>query len=163
MRMQSFPWALIFLTAFIPAASATDRIVIGNVTVPKAEQNSSSLPFSTTIIEDGKLIAKTGPVFTEGGDYSGMVLPYLASSPKPIQYPRWAINQGWQGRLVMAIEILTDGTVGRYKVMKSTGHRMLDSAATDAVRTWKFKPAIKDGNVITTCIEIPVTFELGDL
>ncbi len=162
MKVQ-LKWILISLMTFIPAASAAERIVIENVAVQKAEQNSSFIPFSTIIMEDGKLIAKAGPVFTDGGDYSGMVLPYLISSPKPIKYPRWAISQGWQGRFVIAIEILMDGTVGRYKVMKSTGHRMLDNAATKAVRTWKFKPAVKDGKVVATCIEIPVTFELRDL
>lgn len=162
MKMLTLQWTLIFLMGLIPTASATERMAIENTTVTKAQRNLSPLRFSTRIMENGKLIAKAGPVFTEGGDYSGMVLPYLISDPKPIPYPRWAIKQGWQGRFVIAIEILTDGTVGRYKVMESTGHRILDDVATKTVQTWEFHPAIKNGEPVVTCIEIPVMFELLD-
>lgn len=167
MRIKFFGSILLSLTVLTPAGFAADRMVIENLPVPKTEQNSSSFPISATIMEDGKLIAtaglpagQAGPVFTEGGDYSGMTLPYLISYSKLVRYPRWAIKQGWQGRFVIAIEVLLNGTVGRYKVMESTGHRLLDRAATEAVRTWKFKPAMKDGKPVVTCIEIPVIFQL---
>lgn len=160
MKVQLMKLIIIILATFIPAVFAAEKVTIENMLIGKAEQNSSFIPFGTTIVGNDQFVTKTGPVFTESGDYSGMVLPYLDSDPKPILYPRWAINQGWQGRFVIAIEVLTDGTVGRYKVMKSTGHRILDDAGTDAIRTWKFKPAVKDGKITTTCIEVPVTFEL---
>jgi len=109
---------------------------------------------------NGKIISHPGPVFTEGGDYTGMELPYLLSDPKPILYPRWAIRQEWQGDFTIAIEILETGDVGRYKVMQSTGHEVLDEAATQAIQSWKFNPAMKDGKAIVTCVQIPVRFEL---
>lgn len=160
MDIKFFGSILLSLTVWTPAGFAAERMVIENVPVPKTEQASSSISFSTTIMEDGKLIATAGPVFTQGGDYSGMTLPYLISHPKPVPYPRWAVKQGWQGRFVIAIEVLLNGTVGRYKVMESTGHRLLDEAAAEAVRTWKFKPAVKQGKPVVTCIEIPVIFRL---
>ncbi len=162
MKIRSLHWVLIFLTAFIPSALAAERIAIGPLEAAKSEQNFSSISFEAPVTENGKLIAKAGPIFTTGGNYSGMVLPYLVSDPKPILYPRWAIKQGWQGRFVIAIEILTDGSVERFKVIESSGHRMLDNVATETVRSWKFHPAVKDGQLIATCIEIPVTFELED-
>ncbi len=155
-------WPLLFVLFgfFAPFVFAAEQVVIENIRISSAEQNSSAVPFDGAMADNGKLIAKAGPVFTEGGDYSGMMLPYLLSHPKPISYPRWAIKQGWQGRFVIAVEILTDGSVGRYKVRESTGHRMLDRVATEAIRAWKFKPAVKDGKYIGTCIEIPVVFKL---
>ena len=124
---------------------------------PAAE---STPPFSLIVTNKGGLTARPGQVFTQGGDYSGMALPYLISAPAPIVYPRWAVEHNWQGQFEIAIEVLLDGSVGRYKVMRSTGHHLLNQTATNAVRSWKFHPAVKDGKAIVTCIEIPVVFRL---
>lgn len=132
-----------------------------SIAMPKPNP-SQNLWKVTVTAGEGQLIAKPGKVFTEGGDYSGMILPYLISTPKPISYPRWAIRQGWEGRFVMAIEVLLDGSVGRYKVMESTGHSLLDGTAVKAVKSWKFQPAVKNGKPMVTCIEIPVTFQLNN-
>ena len=129
---------------------------------PLASEQASN-PFSMTVTGSGKMIPKPGPVSTGGAHYAEDVqLPYLISAPKPIQYPRWAMRQGWQGRLEIALEILADGSVGRFSVMKSTGYRLLDEAATEAVRTWRFAPATQDGRFVLTCIEIPVSFQIED-
>lgn len=122
--------------------------------------DKSSDPFGFTVTGDGKLLTKPGPLFTEGGDYTGLELPYLLSDPNPIPYPRWAMRQGWHGRFSLAIEILPDGSVGRTKVMQSTGHRLLDRVAESAVRNWKFHPATKNGQPVVTCIQIPIVFQL---
>ena len=87
--------------------------------------------------------------------------PFLVSTPKPISYPQWALRQGWEGRLSIAVEVLKDGHVGRMQVMQSTGYRLLDEAATKAVRTWKFHPAMKNGQAIVECVQIPVTFKIS--
>ena len=122
--------------------------------------DKSSDPFSLTVTGDGKLLTKPGPLFTEGGNYEGLQLPYLLSNPTSIPYPRWAVRQGWQGRSSLAIEVLPNGTVGRTKIMQSTGHRLLDHVADSAVRSWKFHPAMNNGQTIVTCIQIPIVFQL---
>ena len=160
MNARTLPWLCITLIACVPIAFAAERIAIENVAAAKTEQHASAIAVNQTIMEESQLTAKVGPVFTEGGDYSGITLPYLISQPQPIKYPRWAIHQGWHGRLVIAVEILLDGKVGRYKIMKSTGYRMLDDVATSAVRSWEFYPALKNGKPFSTCIEIPVSFQL---
>ena len=109
-----------------------------------------------------KLITQPGALFTQGGDYTGIDLPYLISTPKPLKYPRWALRQGWEGRFSIAIEVRKDGSVGTFKVMQSTGHKILDQAATDAVRSWKFHPAMKNGQPVVECAQIPVTFKISE-
>ena len=137
------------------AASLESAPAAGILTADK-----SSDPFSLTVTGDGKLLTKPGPLFTEGGNYEGLQLPYLLSDPTPIPYPRWAVRQGWQGRFSLAIEILANGTVGRTKIMQSTGHRLLDHVAESTVKGWKFHPAMKNGQPIVTCIQIPIVFQL---
>jgi TonB family protein len=85
------------------------------------------------VTNNGGLTARPGQVFTQGGDYSGMALPYLISEPALIVYPRWAVERNWEGQFEIAVEVLLDGSVGRYKVMHSTGHDLLDQTATQAV------------------------------
>ena len=144
----------------LPASRAAEEIAMKPVSMPAEAQAAN--PFSLTVTGSGKMIPKAGPVSTGRGHYEGVDLPYLISTPKPIQYPRWAMRQGWEGRLEIALEILADGSVGRFKVMKSTGHRLLDETATEAVRTWRFAPATKAGKFVLTCIELPVTFQLEE-
>lgn len=127
--------------------------------IPQAEAFSNH--FALTVTSDGQFIPTPGPVFTEG-DEPGTELPYLVSKPKPISYPRWAVRQEWQGKLILAVEILPNGRVGRMKVMKSTGYRLLDRTATKAIQQWKFHPATKDGNPVLSCIQVPVEFRLQE-
>ncbi len=130
-----------------------------NMAAPVAEKHADG--FGLVVSGDGKLVVKPGPLFTEGGNYKELVLPSLISNPKTISYPEWAVQQGWQGKIAVAIEILKDGSVGRYKVMHSTGHDRLDKAAVETIKGWKFHPATKDGQAIVTCVQIPITFQLA--
>lgn len=162
MNARALPWLFSTLITCVPATFAAERITLENGVGAKTEQHPSAIVINQTMMEESQLTAKAGPIFTEGGDYSGITLPYLILQPKPIKYPRWAIREGWYGRMVIAVEILLDGKVGRYKVMKSTGYRMLDDIATSAVRSWEFYPALKNGKPFSTCIEIPVSFQLEE-
>ena len=136
-----------------------------NISFEALTQNSSKdesvNPFTLTVSENDSLLVKPGKVFSQGHD-AGMALPYLVKSAKSIQYPRWAVRQGWEGELIMALEILENGSVGRVVVIKSTGHKALDQAAQSAIKDWKFHPAVENGKPVVCCIQIPVVFQLKD-
>ena len=153
---------LIMTTFFLTASSAyaVEQLAV-ETALNQAEMHSEKmLPLLVT--GQDELILKPGTVFSEGGHHEGTELPYLISNPEPVKYPRWALRQGWQGDLSIAIEITKDGNVGRYKVMHSTGHAILDETATHAVHGWKFHPAMKNGEAIVTCIQIPVRFQINN-
>lgn len=152
-------FALIGLSVVLAPAYAIDKMTVepaaGGALLQQEQQ------FAGIVISgNGEIQAKPGMVFSEGNRDSGTVLPYLISHPKPLVYPRWAVRQGWTGKLVIAIEIKVDGTVGRTKVMQSSGHKMLDEAGDKAVKTWLFHPAMKNGQPFVTCIQIPILFQL---
>ncbi len=149
---------LAFCLMTLPVLQAAEEIAMKPLVMPSQSQTGSD-PFSLTVTGSGKMIPKAGPVFTTG-NHEGMELPYLISTPKPVRYPRWALRQGWQGNLDIALEIKADGSVGRTKVMKSSGYRLLDQAASESVQTWHFHPAMKDGKAVVTCIQVPVSFQL---
>ena len=157
-----FVFALsVFLNPLNPAGFSQEGVGIDALSKSLSDADSLSNHFGLTVTSDGKLIPKPGPVFTVG-DEPGVLLPYLFSNPKPIAYPRWAIRQGWEGKLVLAVEILPNGSVGRTQVMQSSGYRLLDKTADKAIQKWKFHPATKDGKPVLTCIQIPVVFKLED-
>lgn len=96
------------------------------------------------------------------GPFGGEALPVLISMSKPILYPGWARRKGSEGLLVVALEVLEDGTVGRWQIVRSTGEESLDKSAIKTFRSWKFQPAMKNGKPVKTCIQVPINFELTE-
>ena len=119
-----------------------------------------SYPMQQVVIESGISRAQAGPLFSEVQE-PGVLLPYLLTS-KPILYPKRAVKRGWEGTVVVAVEVLKDGTVGRHLITKSTGYVLLDQAVIKAVKDWKFHPAVKNDKPIVSCIQIPILFKLQD-
>ena len=77
-------------------------------------------------------------------------------------YPLLAIRQGAQGQVLLLVEVTTDGRAGRIELEKPSGHAMLDAAAVNAVRAWRFTPARKDGLLTTQTVRIPIHFNLKE-
>ena len=83
------------------------------------------------------------------------------NNPRPA-YPLLAIRQGAQGEVLLLVEVLPDGRAGRIELEKLSGHAMLDAAAMNAVRAWRFTPARKDGLLTTQTVRIPIHFNLKE-
>jgi periplasmic protein TonB len=88
-----------------------------------------------------------------------LVHPRYAVNPKPF-YPREARKKGFQGEVVLRVEVLSNGLVGQVEVRKSSGHEILDRSALSAVKEWKFLPAKKGENTISFWVNIPIKFQL---
>jgi len=71
-------------------------------------------------------------------------------------YPPTARNRGWAGRVVVAFVLLRDGDVRDVRVVTSSGFRLLDRGAVEAVMAARPFPAPADEVEITT----PVLFRL---
>lgn len=85
--------------------------------------------------------------------------PRYAENPKPI-YPREAQEKGYQGEVLLRVEVLSNGRVGQIEVKKSSGHVVLDQCALVTVKKWRFIPASKGGVAIPFEVNIPIKFEL---
>jgi protein TonB len=51
-----------------------------------------------------------------------------------IAYPATARRMGWEGKVVVAFQLLSDGSVRDVRVVQGSGHAALDRGAVDAVR-----------------------------
>lgn len=76
-------------------------------------------------------------------------------------YPRRAQRLGWEGVAILLIAVDAEGRVSRVSLESSSGHALLDQAALDAARTWRFHPASRAGRPVEMEIRLPVSFELG--
>ena len=108
---------------------------------------------------DGSGNGVAGSGGTGTGGPAGSHPDYL-QSPKP-QYPPVARQQGWEGTAILRVEVRADGHTAAVKIVQSSGHRVLDEAAIEAVRAWKFQPARADGLATSAWVEVPISFRLN--
>ena len=123
------------------------------------EDSSEPLPSpsrSPSVEEETKQVAKY-PSLSEGEVI--LIHPKYAENPKPL-YPREARNKGFQGEVVLKVEVLSNGLVGQVEVKKSSGHEILDRSALSAVKHWKFFPAKRGESAISFWVNIPIKFQL---
>ena len=85
---------------------------------------------------------------------------YLAN-PRP-PYPLVARRMGYHGRVVLNVEVLAEGRAGQVLLQQSCGHDILDNAALQTVRSWKFQPALHLGQPVTQWFLVPIKFSLED-
>ena len=85
---------------------------------------------------------------------------YMDSMRPP--YPRRAREMGWEGTVVLRVEVKTDGTVGEIVVRRTSGHVLLDDAALTAVRRWRFVPPTDGAFTLSAVVDVPVRFDLRD-
>jgi periplasmic protein TonB len=81
---------------------------------------------------------------------------------KPPVYPEIAKTRGYEGIVFVTAEILTDGNVGSLNIGKSSGYAVLDAAAIEAVKHWKFEPARKMGKPCPSRVNLPIRFDIRD-
>lgn len=78
----------------------------------------------------------------------------------PPAYPLAARRRGIEGRVLVRAEVQSDGSCSRVELKAGSGSNLLDQAALEAVRKWRFVPARKGTQVITAWVEVPITFKL---
>jgi TonB family protein len=81
----------------------------------------------------------------------------VLSAPQP-SYPKLASLTRMQGPVVMQAIISKEGTIEDVHVIK--GHRLLRGAATNAVRTWRYRPYLINGQPVQVATTVSVDFKL---
>jgi len=84
----------------------------------------------------------------------------LATSPHPV-YPLQAMRAGEQGTVVVLAQVNVDGQVTDARVVRHSGSIVLDRAAPNEVRRWKFEPALHNGRPVVASVEVPVNYRLN--
>jgi protein TonB len=83
------------------------------------------------------------------------------NNPRP-PYPMVARRMGYHGKVVLNVEVLAEGKAGDVKLHQSCGYDILDNAAMQTVKTWRFTPARRFGQAVTQRFLVPIKFSLED-
>ena len=93
------------------------------------------------------------------------IVPFHALSEKPVVikrvepvYPELARKAGIEGRVIVKVLINTKGDVEKVEVIKS--HPLLDQAAIEAAKQFKFKPGKQRDRYVKVWMTIPFNFRL---
>ncbi len=135
---------------------------------PKEENLSISLTHSysekmkgtpsphTDFKETSLIVSKLKP---SSDEKTAFAQPRYAENPKPF-YPQEARKRGYEGEVLLKVEVLANGRVGRVEVRKSSGYETLDRSALTTVKEWKFIPANQGNGAIPCWVNIPIKFKL---
>lgn len=86
--------------------------------------------------------------------------PALAHRVEPI-YPDVAVSARLRGVVILEAQVDKEGRVVEVKVLRSAG-RLLDHSAETAVRQWRYRPLILNGQPEQFVLTVVLTFELHD-
>ena len=95
------------------------------------------------------------PVAVTPPSYSAAYL----SNPVP-EYPGAARRRGLQGVVLLSVLVSETGAPKEIRLSKSSGAAVLDEAASEAVRGWKFVPARQGERPVAAWVEVPIRFRL---
>ncbi len=133
---------------------STDTLLAAN-NKPAVDLKKADEPLRTQIIpsapKDSTATAKlTAPpqIEAEKNDAPlevGSLIGYATKQSAPV-YPQAARNLRATG--VVKVEVTVDETGGVSEVQKTSGPPLLQTAAKDAVRKWKFRPFVRDGQPV---------------
>lgn len=77
-------------------------------------------------------------------------------------YPESARRRRESGRVMLRVAVSAEGRATEVAVAESSGSAILDAAAADAVRGWRFVPATRGGLTVAGVAEVPVRFNLSE-
>jgi len=114
---------------------------------------------------DNKLTFNFAPVESDTnalvtGDLMVPASPDVKYHNRKPSYPLDAAFRGEQGTVTLLIHVSPDGLVSSVDIVRSSGFSALDHAAEDAVVTWHFLPAVKDGRPVSAEVPMRFAFEL---
>jgi len=123
---------------------------------PVPDMESSQLP-----VAESKAPAQSAQNSPGQSDREPDYQAAYLNNPSPV-YPLVARRMGWQGKVVLNVEVLENGLPGQIMLQQSSGHDVLDNAALNSVRTWRFVPARHGGVPVARRFLVPIPFILQE-
>lgn len=87
--------------------------------------------------------------------------PFALDNPKPA-YPSAARRRGMQGVVLLQVKVSDKGNVAGIHIMRSSGFRVLDIAASNSVKNWRFMPARQNDENVASTVQVPIRFILNN-
>ena len=108
----------------------------------------------------GGYVSDKGSVVAGASLQDKSVTPAISEYHPLPPYPPEARFMGLQGKMVLVILVNAEGAVEKARVVQALGS-ILDQSALRTVLTWKFRPAMKNGQPIPVRVEVEFTYRLN--
>lgn len=105
--------------------------------------------------------APSKPVAPPPAQPAGETRAAVAIAPVAPSYPIEAARNQTSGYAVVEFTVSVDGSVENPHVIDSSPRRVFDSAAIEAVRRSRFKPALKDGKPVASTVRRRIAFQFS--
>lgn len=140
-----------------PPVAATQPLRNPQPVVPVEQAIVDTQP-GDIAIEPAQVVAETSTLEPTQPP-AGAQLQALMSPPPP--YPGEAVRSGLAGIVELEILVGIDGHPLEARVVRSSGHRVLDQAARRTVLSkWTFQPAMRNGQPVQALGRVPIEFRL---
>ncbi len=147
------------------SSSASSGSQSGGQVSTQSSNQSSNLPSAQAASSNNEMQAQlSGGKAQSAGSSNGTAdADYKSEGLRNAQprYPIYARKMHQEGVVIVTAEVLTDGSATDVRMAASSGIKLLDEAALEAVKQWRFIPAKKDGVPYVQRLRIPVTFSLN--
>ena len=87
--------------------------------------------------------------------------PQVIERSEP-NYPIESLNAHEEGEVRLQVALDALGNVEDVRIASSSGSRMLDRAAMESVRSWRFRPAHRAGVAVSGMLDVPVDFRIDE-
>ena len=147
----------VVLPAVEPVLPSID---LADLTFPVAAHASLNLVDVSTKIIPAIGVSQSGP---EPGEFSEGITAHghYLSNPKPA-YPKAAKRQKQEGLVLLSVSLSATGIPEEVSVKRSSNFALLDDAAVEAVRKWKFVPTMVRGVAVSSKVDVPLEFKIEE-
>lgn len=103
-----------------------------------------------------------GSATTQAAQVEDAPHPLAYDSNPPPNYPAAAQRRELQGDVLLEVHVAENGQATQVVLKYGSGHAILDNAALETVRAWRFRPARLGGRPVAGIALVPVKYRLND-
>jgi TonB family protein len=149
----------------MPLAAVTDDARLGRLTQTVTALDAGEPDAVLFVIPAGYEVAHWSPAAPAAGATpgisrigSGVSAPVVLSAPKP-QFSEEARRDEVSGTVLVYLQVDENGLPSHVRVLRGIGHG-LDEKAVEAVKQYKFQPAMRDGQPVIVEMNVQVDFRI---
>jgi len=146
-------------TDILPETAATPVPGFIDFGAPGGDPNGSGFVPGSVVSGDPLPLPPTPPARKEPIRVGGDIRPPQRIRDVSPRYPAIAQASRVQGVVILEAVIGEDGTVQNVRVLRSKP--LLDDAAVEAVRQWRFTPTLLNGQAVPVVMTVTVSFTLN--
>src|SRR5260221_3475636 len=111
----------------------------------KSDNTRTSEPQSSASQSSGNPASEAGQ--DSSGAPQGIAdgMPVASSHNRQPLYPQIALRNGWEGVTLLKLDLDETGRVCAVRLLRSSGHELLDQKAIEAAKPWTYTPAMING------------------